>query len=337
MAGKNFNELGRDIQVIMRRNGITEKEWSALSKLAVKTEDGLTHLVPDQAHLLSVNDILPLIDENLRSVKPQKGRSIKAHQAARAAAIDRARRDLENQLMGLYADECKYAIIEPDDRTRAAMVWGSRPGTFMGETLRFLTQFKSFPIAYYQRILREQRWQRAADTNYSQKLLGLTHFASAAVAFGYISMTAKDFARGKEFRDPRKPETWFAAAVQSGGAGIFGDFLFGKVNRVGSSFLETMAGPTAGTLGKAIGLGGQLVRGDIEDVGADTARMAVDNTPFVNLWYTRMALDYAMLFHVREMLSPGTLRRTERRMQKEYGQEYFIKPSSVIKRGGGFR
>jgi hypothetical protein len=63
----------------------------------------------------------------------------------------------------------------------------------------------------------------------------------------------------------------------------------------------------------------------------------MNNTPFVNLWYTRIALDYSILYHLQEMASPGYLRRVERRMKKEYNQEHIIPPSTVIKRGGGYR
>ena len=66
-------------------------------------------------------------------------------------------------------------------------------------------------------------------------------------------------------------------------------------------------------------------------------RLAMGNAPFINLWYTRAALDWMLLYHVREMMSPGTLRRTERKMKKEFGQEFLFPPSQFIRRGGGFR
>ena len=69
----------------------------------------------------------------------------------------------------------------------------------------------------------------------------------------------------------------------------------------------------------------------------DTLRLVMANAPFVNLWYTRAALDWMLLYHVREMLSPGTLQRTERKMKTAFGQEFLVRPSLHIKRGGGFR
>ena len=150
-------------------------------------------------------------------------------------------------------------------------------------------------------------------------------------------MTAKDLARGKAPRDPLKGETILAALAQSGGAGILGDFFLGKMDRMGNSFAGTLAGPLVGELGRVPVIVGQLLRGEFADAGEDGLRFALDNTPFINLWYTREALNWALLYHVREALSPGTLARTERKMQEEYGQRFIISPAGAIQRGGGFR
>jgi hypothetical protein len=53
---------------------------------------------------------------------------------------------------------------------------------------------------------------------------------------------------------------------------------------------------------------------------ADFLNFAINNTPFVNLFYTRPALDYLFLNALREATSPGFLKRQERRRFKDYGQ-----------------
>ena len=166
---------------------------------------------------------------------------------------------------------------------------------------------------------------------------GLFGFVLSSVAFGYAAMTLKDISKGRTPRSLTEKETWLAAMAQSGGAGIFGDFLFGSVNRFGNNFAETAVGPLGGLVGDAVKVAGELVRGDFANGGEDTLRLVMANAPFVNLWYTRAALDWMLLYHVREMLSPGTLQRTERKMKTEFGQEFILPPSLHIKRGGGFR
>lgn len=66
-------------------------------------------------------------------------------------------------------------------------------------------------------------------------------------------------------------------------------------------------------------------------------RFLVNNTPFVNLFYTRMALDYLVLYHLQEAMNPGFLQRMEQRVAQQNAQSYWLQPSSVIARGGGFK
>ena len=64
------------------------------------------------------------------------------------------------------------------------------------------------------------------------------------------------------------------------------------------------------------------------------AKIIQGNTPFINLFYLRMALDYLILYNIQEWQNPGYLKRLERKMQKDYDQRFYIPPSRVIKRGG---
>lgn len=160
---------------------------------------------------------------------------------------------------------------------------------------------------------------------------------------GYVAMRAKDLSRGKELRDTGKLETWASAAMQSGGLGIVGDFSLGKADRFGNQAVASMAGPTITELSKITPIVGQMLRGEAQSAGEDALRLALGNTPFINLWYTRAALGYALLYHIREALSPGTLARTESRMRQDFNQRYLrigdldLTPSKVIRRGGGFK
>ena len=250
-------------------------------------------------------------------------------------------------------DETRFAIIEPDDYTRAFMRQGAHPGTIPGEIWRSATQFKGFPIAYMQRVMGGRRWVRGEkqrglrrdgwggikDTALAD-IPGTIGFLISSIAFGYAAGVLKDLSKGRTPRDPRKQETWIAAVLQSGGAGIVGDIFLGSSDRFGNSALSALAGPVPGSLAGVGGLTqivGKTARLDFSGAGHDAARFVVGHTPFVNLWYTRAAVDWLFLYHVREMLSPGSLRRSEKKMREEFNQEFLVRPSRYIKRGGGFR
>ena len=73
---------------------------------------------------------------------------------------------------------------------------------------------------------------------------------------------------------------------------------------------------------------------DGDDVTGRALTKVFNSAPFVNLFYTRWALDYLVLYRLQEMANPGYLRRMEERVQKEKNQSFVIPPSSVIPYGG---
>jgi hypothetical protein len=236
-------------------------------------------------------------------------------------------------------------VIEPDAKTTAVQTWGGQAaGTISGEAARAVMQFKSFPVAYMQRILMEQRWLRAADAGSFRTHAGGLVFAAAACAvMGYISITARDLTRGREPRDPLKPDTVFAAIVQGGGLGIWGDFFLGKFNRWGGDMPASFTGPTLNTLFDSGMIINQAMTGEPVAARDKAIRMGMARLPYANLWWAKSALDYSMFFNVREWMSPGSLRRSEDALRRDFNQRYLniggldLTPSKHIQRGGGFR
>ena len=67
--------------------------------------------------------------------------------------------------------------------------------------------------------------------------------------------------------------------------------------------------------------------GNLDAASDKFIRTVTQRTPFVNLFYTKAALDYILLYGIQESLNPGYLERTQRKMKEEYGQEYILRPS----------
>jgi hypothetical protein len=160
-------------------------------------------------------------------------------------------------------------------------------------------------------------------------MVGLTYMVGIYTILGYGSMMVKDLLKGREPRDPLDYKTWMAAAAQSGGLGIYGDFLFGEVARNSGSLVSTVAGPVAGLGDSVMNLIQRMRDGD--DVAAASFRALLNNTPFLNIFYLRPLLDYLILFNIQESLNPGFLRRMEQRIERENNQTFFIKPSEVVR------
>lgn len=304
-------------------------KWDLLRGMDTRMADGRDYMTTD--------GIPGIPDERISAYLAEQGRKVSA------SAIRETREGLERSLRAYVNDRVSYAVLEPDARTRSIMNQGTRPGTIMGDLNRFMTQFKSFPAAYMQKTLGRELYGRgyaptplgegyrgskdliAALRNGNGERLAMAQLLLWTTAFGYLSMSAKDAVKGRQPRPADDPKTWIAAMTQGGGFGIMGDFMFGEVSRFGNKPLETLAGPTLGTAANALDLWAKIRSGD--DAASSALRLAQNNTPFLNLFYTRIAMDHLFLWSVQEAMNPGSLRRTEQRIQQENGQKFLVKPS----------
>jgi hypothetical protein len=143
-----------------------------------------------------------------------------------------------------------------------------------------------------------------------------------------LNMSVNDAVNGRPQHDFRNPVTALAAFAQGGGLGIYGDFLFGETNRMGSGLVSTVGGPIASDLDRLLQVYGRF-KSDVEKGEAskalnhawpDLVRFGIGHVPFGNLIYLKGALDYLLWYHIYETISPGWWERTNRRLQKEQGR-----------------
>lgn len=324
-----WDKLNPNLQRSLSLYDIDAAKWDLLRSMESKHADGRDYLTAD--------GIAEIPDAALDGYLKGIGLS------SSAPAIREVREGLQRSLRSYINDRVSYAVLEPDARTRSIMNQGTQPGTVPGDLLRFVTQFKSFPAAYMQKTMGRELYGRgyaptplgvgyrgskdfiSALRNGNGEKLALAQLIVWTTAFGYLSMTAKDAVKGREPRPVNSPATWGAAFTQGGGIGIMGDFFFGQSNRFGNSALETAVGPVIGTASDTINLWNRARTGD--DAAATALRLGFNNTPFLNLFYTRIMLDHLVLWSFQEAVSPGSLRRTEQRIREENSQEFLIRPS----------
>jgi hypothetical protein len=302
-----FADLPANYRHVLGLHGITEPKWEAIRQAQFREINGNTYVTPERMRDLPDDAVAGL------------GRT-----------ADAARHDLEMSLRRFFADETSYGVIETDARSRRSTTWGTRPGTMAGESLRFIMQFKGFPIAFAQRTMGRAAFGFRQGARLEQVAHIGTMLAGLTMA-GYAAMTMKDFTRGYwPPRDPTDPHTWGAAFVQGGAAGIYGDYLFSRVSRFGGGPLETLLGPTVGAGSGLVDLilkaRDASVSSDEQVKLADWLNYATQNTPFVNLYYVRPALDFLFLNSLHEVATPGYIRKTESKRLSQYGQRMMVKP-----------
>lgn len=305
--------------------GIDDGKWDMMRRAGVRRAEGQDFMIPEGARDIPASQ--------LKAYLESRG------QTATDARIRDLRLEVEQDFRSYYTDRIDYAVINPDARTNAILRQGLQPGTPMGEAIRFWAQFKSFPTAVLHKSVGREVFGRGADLDIgvfralrsgNGEFAGMMSFIVQTGIFGYIAMSAKDMVKGREPRDVASIATWFAAITQGGGAGIYGDFLFGEArNRFGQSALDTFLGPTFGTATDIYDIYGAARDGDLK--AAKVFNTLLNNTPFANLFYTRIAMDYAFLYELRESMSPGFARRMERRISEQNGQEFFLRPSEFVR------
>lgn len=317
-AGKSWDRLSDETRRALTLYEIDAGKWDLLRASGVKLADKREYLTPDGMKDVSREAIEAYL--------------VKQGSKVNDAAVANVREDLAGALRSFYIDRAHHAVIEPDARSRWWLMRGTQPGTVEGEMLRFMAQFKGFPTALMQKVIWRELYGRGAD---SISQVGMTEVIGTAqlflwmTLFGYGAMSVKEMIKGRQPRNPTDAKTWAAAMLQGGALGIYGDFLLGESSRFGRSILETIAGPVPSTFADLDELRARMMNGD--DVAASAFRTLINNTPFMNLFYTRTALDYLILYRIQESMNPGYLRRMESRTRKENNQEFWLPPTEVVR------
>ncbi len=327
--GKAWGAVNEDLRRTLELFDIDEGKWDLLRETPGRQADGREYM--------TAQGITDIPDERISQYLESVGRPVNP------ASIGEMREELAGNLRSYITDRGSYAVIEPDARTRAIMRRGTRPGTIAGELLRFVGQFKAFPVAVLQKTVGRELYGRGyTPTQYGSapgkeiiqalrsgngEKLGMAQLMLWTTIFGYGAMSAKDVLKGRNPREPDDPKTWLAAMLQGGALGIYGDFLFGESSRFGGTLSSSLAGPVIGGIDSLNDLYQRAKNGD--DLAASSLRNALNNTPFMNLFYTRAAADYLFLYSVQEAVNPGALRRMERRTEKENSQTFLLRPSQT--------
>lgn len=331
-AESDFGAMSERTRRTLERFRIGEGEWNVIRKGITEEGDGQKFLTPQAIRDLPTDEFRGLAADRIRIAKETAAKSGKVASLDKQVEriLEDARESTADRLQQLYADEVNSAVISPDARTLAFVRQGTQAGTPIGEALRLFWQFKTFGIAIMQRALMREfygyDYGRGGRFGTSE-LRGLATLMAGGLAFGYVAMSAKDMIKGRKPRPLDNPKTWAAAMAQGGAMGIYGDFLFGEGNRFGQGFLTTLGGPTVGKADQAFTLWNAFKNGD--DAAAKAVKFGISNTPYANLFYTRMAADYLFLYDVQESLNPGYLRRMERRVEQETGSEWWLRPTQA--------
>ena len=311
LADTKFSALKARERNLLQLYGIDEGKWDMLR--SIKTLD------VNKKRYMTAEAVDEISDD---VIKKYVGRKMSQRE------IRNFKKDLEMTWRNVLVDQATHASPEPDAAIRAIMNQGMQKGTFGGETIRFMGQFKSFPITIWKKIIGRELKSYGPEVLEESKFAtytGLTSMILLSAAFGYVAMSAKDMLRGKSPRDPSKASTMLEALAAGGGLGIYGDFIISEIqNEYGNDIFETILGPTASDVGKIIDIITNI--NDPKKAGKKFVQLAEGNVPFLNVYYTKAAYDYLIGYQVKEFLDPGYFERIKQRNEEKRGQTHYLKP-----------
>jgi len=297
--GNPLSNVESKFQGMMRRYGITDDDWEVMRSVPLEEHGGTSYFRPQNMHDLD----LP------------------------TETVD----NLVTKILEAMNTEMDFAVPTPDARVRAIQTWGGQKrGSVGGEVSRMTMMYKSFSMTQFMTHMYRN----------GPKFVGVYALRLGIMlsAMGALSIQMKEISRGRE---PRQMDGafLFAAMMQGGGLGIFGDFIdasgVGNKNRYGNSFLATAMGPGGSLIEDAVGLGvsgfdfaTDPFTGDETNLGREAARLMQRYTPGNNLWYGRLLFERYLFDNLQEMTDPKAKqnrKKYERKIKTERGQDYWWK------------
>ena len=306
-----FNKLTIREQNLLALYKIDSGKWDLLRSISSLEADGKIYMTAENIDELSTEAISKYLKKKITRTEAENFKL-----------------DLQISYRNLLLDRAMHGTPEPDAQVRATLNRGFKRGTWEGELMRLFTQFKSFPVAIWMKVIgRELKGYGPGENKLASGAFGITSQIILGTMFGYLALATKDLLKGRTPRDLDNKEDFFAAFIQGGGLGIYGDFLYSELkNSYGGSLQETILGPAMGDLAKFIRSLGDLAEGDISKFGKKNFEILESNTPFLNLFYTKWVYDYLIGYQIKEMLDPGFFRRMRRKAYQNYGSSYWLKP-----------
>lgn len=241
---------------------------------------------------------------------------------------------LADRFMSAVIDERAFAVIEPDARVRQALAGGARRGTIVGEAMRSVTQFKSFPVTF----MMTHMMRSLTQGSMGNKAYRTTAMLTLMTVAGAFIAQMQSLISGRDPQDMGDPRFWATAFVRGGGGGMLGDFVYSSTTRGEEGVTQFLAGPGPGAVASAVGdaaqtlMTGSVWTGEKPISGKMLANHIKAWTPGSTMWFSKLATDRLIFDQIQALLDPDyrkSFDRYEKRMKKEFGQEFWWRPGQT--------
>jgi hypothetical protein len=245
--------------------------------------------------------------------------------------------ELYRKFQGMIFESSREMVPEGTIEGSAMLRGTTRPDTLIGALGYSFAMYKNFPVSMM------MTYSRLAMTNEDRggRLAFIGGLVASMTLMGALGVQMREVSKGRDPLPMDTPAFWGKALLSGGALSIWGDFLFGGINRFGGGPADTAAGPVVNFVGDTAQLAFGVPFEWAESLGnldkdANWLGKAVDYarryTPGTSLWFARLAVERYLFDSLAELADPKAYQRFRRRQQKQKrdsGNEYWWAPGEL--------
>lgn len=305
---KSWSDLAPIDRELLEGTGLNERTWEVM-KLAEPVNDGRGNQLMSARSIYEIPDNLLTKFGDPKKVRDEAATRFQAH----------------------ILDEQGMAVIEAGLREKTWMTGGLKKGSAMGEILRSMLQFKSFPAA----LMMKHGSRGFSRPTLKSKAAYLGSLVALTSLLGAFVVQLKEIANGNDpstmwdSDDPQKTIDFMKRSVaQGGGLAIMGDIVVAGMDPTGRGVDGVLTGPfgqdVKSILSLTVGNATQLANGVETNAGNEAFKFLKGKIPAQNLWYTKAVANRMFFDGLQDTIAPGYREKVMRKAEKQYGRSQWL-------------
>lgn len=341
MADRPFNAIPSEMQRVFKQYDISPLEWDAWRSTVYsilpngEARPGIhgtdAWVTPDQFALIS--------DEVIDGLLKERGVKITDNNRMRQRDL------LESKFRTWLTAQRDEGVLMPGSKEHRLATFGTQAGTGLGSMMRLIMMFKTFPITVYTKIMKREMFGNGATgmldwiKQEKNSKFHTTQLIALSTIAGYLSLMIDEALQGKEPRKFTKSDGQIDSDatvkilkdsfLRGNAASMFGDLILREYDTGYNNVLSQLGGPFVNETIRGVSMASHTLHGEAKP--KEYVDFLRRNTPWVNLFYIKPALEHLVWFNIQEMLDPGSLKEMELKQKQTYNQDYWLPPSDVNK------
>ena len=321
---KQLEEMGgdsADFRALMKKYDIDDKEWDLFRNQARYIDKENGQITPNRGQDESVYLTVDMIDD----INPEDIRAMLASKGRRAITGNVVQKELDRlkaKLGGMMRAEMDRGVLTPGVREWRVLNFGTEQGSWQNIMIKLLTQYKSFPLAM---------WNKNLTPAYREGKIGsFITYSVMAASISLLVQQAKDALTGKQVRPWNDFKLYSDAVARSGGLSFAMDMINKDWTNSGmeGGFTEFLGGPTLDMASDFIGMAYQSGKAiayedETDKLGIKVSKFLKDWTPGANIPILQQMYRSLIIYNMMDYFDDKTLRRSESWLKRELGQEYW--------------